>query len=305
AYGNGQMLAGGGGADVLRVERQGTTGPAILWGGEGADEFRLAEDFVFNTDGEVELRMPAGILLATVTGLTELNFHLFDLAMLGLPQDFDWSQIDAVILNPDPEDRLFLGDEQQSVVMGSYQVGYDPASTLDYLRVVSGDYEDGGRVVDFFTAGFLGSGEYTVFAAGAEVWETGLYDYVNPAHAAYVESAHPDWDWWRGYLEEEFYLGEGMDFSIEAPTREYVDITYGARTQENAPPDGESVTYDLDGETYLHHVGVQSLDDVGTFMTTQHIGPWFFLGGQLDRAALAADATFTADMSGYFEELWL
>ena len=133
------------GGCAVRAERKGTTGPAILRGGEGADEFRLAEDFVCNADGEVDLRMRAGILPATLTGRAGRNVHLFDPAVLGLPEEFDRPRIDAVILNPDPEDRLFLGDEQHSVVMGSCRAGDDPASTLDYLRVVSGDHQDGGR----------------------------------------------------------------------------------------------------------------------------------------------------------------
>ena len=44
---------------------------------------------------------------STVVGLTSENFADFNLDMLGLDSEFDWSSIDAVILNPDENDRFF------------------------------------------------------------------------------------------------------------------------------------------------------------------------------------------------------
>lgn len=90
------MLAGSGGDDTFNINRS-SSSPTVVWGGDGADKIVLEED-----EG------PAGILVVQVDGLTEENFHLFDLEELGLGNGFDWTQIDVVVINPDASDRVLM-----------------------------------------------------------------------------------------------------------------------------------------------------------------------------------------------------
>ena len=99
------MVAGGAGADTITINYGMGQDTRVLWGGDDAamDVF----DFVYSGDNSAVSRM-LGILVATVTGLTDASFASFSLSMLNLPASFDWGSIDAVILNPDSQDKLTM-----------------------------------------------------------------------------------------------------------------------------------------------------------------------------------------------------
>lgn len=94
-------LAGGAGDDTFNVSLSGRS-PTIVWGGEGADTIALYAN----------PQMPAaGILVVQASNITENNFQLLDLDMLGLGHNFDWSLIDAVVINPDSSDRITINGQ--------------------------------------------------------------------------------------------------------------------------------------------------------------------------------------------------
>ncbi|UWQ59337.1 hypothetical protein K3722_04200 [Leisingera caerulea] len=100
ASGAGEMVlvAGGDGNDVIHADGGGSSGgTAVLWGGAGADTFYL------ESGGAAELR----IMTANVAGLTSENFATFDTDLLGLGSNFDWSEVDYLILNPDVSDTFY------------------------------------------------------------------------------------------------------------------------------------------------------------------------------------------------------
>ncbi|WP_424832996.1 hypothetical protein [Ruegeria sp.] len=95
------LMAGGDEADTFSLEysdiQASTPGPAIIWGGAGADVIN------FNSD--------VGIMVANIQGLTEENFQSLTLDDFELGQNFNWGFIDAVIINPDAHDRVFIGGQ--------------------------------------------------------------------------------------------------------------------------------------------------------------------------------------------------
>lgn len=94
--GGADLLAGGAGADTLNINLVGATAPVIVWGGDGADTLSIT------TDGETQL----GIMMVNVTDLTDENFHQLDLEALGMPADFDWSKIGAIVVNAESDDEI-------------------------------------------------------------------------------------------------------------------------------------------------------------------------------------------------------
>jgi Ca2+-binding RTX toxin-like protein len=99
---SGLFAAGGGSGDRFIVTNGDgfiEGGPRVLWGGSGADTF------------EFEWASYArGIAVVQIDGLTEETFSSLTLADLGLG-DLDLSMFQAIILNPDQDDR-FLFDGQ-------------------------------------------------------------------------------------------------------------------------------------------------------------------------------------------------
>ncbi|MGQ0564240.1 MAG: hypothetical protein ACT4OK_04115 [Gemmobacter sp.] len=99
-----QLLAGGDGADVIRLRYGAGEGARVVWGGAGADRF----EFVFpGVDPNQTWTNPAGILVVNVAALTALNFASLTLGMLGLG-GIDMSEIAAIVVNPDGSDRFFV-----------------------------------------------------------------------------------------------------------------------------------------------------------------------------------------------------
>ncbi len=150
-----QMAAGGGGNDTFTLDFGEGNGLRTIWGGGGADEIlAVSPNFL-------------GVMVATVTGLTVENFHLFDRSMLGLGESFDWSAIDLLILNPDAGDRIKL----DYGVEGVFDV-----MVKDYSQPVLANFADstGDHYEVVTTVDFLGDATF-----GAPDWygvQIGSYD---------------------------------------------------------------------------------------------------------------------------------
>ena len=114
------MISGGSGNDTFNITTNNGS-PTIIWGGDGADTINLAAG-VNSSEG------PAGILVVNVAGLPEENFHLFDIEQLGLGANFDWGQIDAILINPDATDRVMIegnllqAQQETQTIGGQYYV---------------------------------------------------------------------------------------------------------------------------------------------------------------------------------------
>jgi hypothetical protein len=87
-----QMVAGGGGDDIIRVDTTGSA-PIVIFGGSGADQIEITQG-------------PARILTLNVSGLTEGNFNQFDLSCINGYESIAWSEFDLVVLNPGSTDRV-------------------------------------------------------------------------------------------------------------------------------------------------------------------------------------------------------
>lgn len=104
------FAAGGGSTDTFNVTYDDEEGPKVLWGGAGADTF----DFSFSEMPEYWWDEQLGLAVVNIDGLTEEIFASLSLADLGLG-GINMSLIDAIVINPDDEDRFTLnGSEFQT-----------------------------------------------------------------------------------------------------------------------------------------------------------------------------------------------
>lgn len=104
ATGEGPLLVStGGGSDHITFQN-GRGSPTIVMGGSGGDTY----DVQVGTDSND----PIGILKIKVWGLTNDNLPHLTLDMLGMPANFDWSQIDLVMVNCDAQDRVTINGRQ-------------------------------------------------------------------------------------------------------------------------------------------------------------------------------------------------
>jgi hypothetical protein len=100
ASGNGPLLVStGNGSDHITFQN-GRGAPTIVIGGSGRD--------TYNVEVDADSDDPVGILKIKVLGLTNDNLPHLTLDMLGMPADFDWSQIDLVMINCDGQDRVAI-----------------------------------------------------------------------------------------------------------------------------------------------------------------------------------------------------
>lgn len=109
---------GGSANDVFLA---GTEGFQYFYGGDGDDTFQSAQpprngvdsggtSFIFGGGGADDIYLHGGnVMVAQVAGLKADNFHEFRASDLNLGANFDWSAIEAVIINPDENDRLYIG----------------------------------------------------------------------------------------------------------------------------------------------------------------------------------------------------
>ena len=175
-----EIFSGGAGDDIFNVSVGGRA-PTIIWGGDGADTVAITSSAYAEA---------AGILVVTCDNITEENFHLVDLESLGFGDDFDWTAIDVVIINPDASDEISLDGEvikivnqtmtyldyipahpDQEVVDEFISAGYTVAPSFpggpDFLSlefdVATLPFEENGSSVYTFNASFLGGSGHKIF----------------------------------------------------------------------------------------------------------------------------------------------
>jgi hypothetical protein len=288
------MAAGGEGADTFVVDCSGT-GTQVVWGGEGADRITV------NTSAP-------GVMVATVAGLTAENFYLFDRSMLNLGEDFDWSQIDVLILNPDEGDKITVdygeGPEAYDLKVEEIttQVSYTLVGEDGPVEVVldtkqfladtseSASYEFHDFQVGNYDQTFLTGYSGTVFT-NAQVVEDYLF---------IVERFNP----WETYIHAGEY-GEFIDgeYVVTFPLLENAGL-FGSGW--NGEKDYE---YDLSGAD-LSSDWVTRTNTFGEYgqqahyFEALHLGPidqpggWFLIGGSLDGSEIVASGSIHADMTG-------
>jgi hypothetical protein len=191
--GSAVVAVAGGGADTFRLQITGMS-PTIVWGGAGADVIDLSlGDIPYNAGA-------AGIMVVNVAGLTAENFHLFDYLDLGLGPDFDWGQIDVVLLNPDSSDRVILSSDDVSAQINVSTTGPIVQRGI-FLDDGGVSYETYGQhqedsvlmqvARDFFIAGQTGNYEQT-FLSGYSGTVFAPVDRINSFRV--VEYRYPNGD---------------------------------------------------------------------------------------------------------------
>lgn len=153
------LISGGAGKDTFNINISGHS-PTIVWGGVGSDVVSITED----SD------RPLGILNITITGLTEDNFSLLSLSALGLPADFDWGQIDVILVNAESDDSLIVNGQDLRATEHNETVK-DTAT----VSIENGDQDAVSRLQRYISAGYqiISDESYTI-TQGYDV-ETGTY----------------------------------------------------------------------------------------------------------------------------------
>lgn len=293
-----EILAGGAGDDIINVEVSGHS-PTIVWGGEGADRIQFASNGLH----------AVGILAVTVNGLTEENFHFFDLDMLGLGDSFDWSTIDAVVINSENSDSIWIDGVQQGVSTQEFTITgeivteenrYNPIETEEYTvqlgNYLSGSLTGEGLVAGFYKAGFLEDGSIrTVFASGAYVNVFTASDYADELTAQINRQDRPEDYWWENHFSRgsapsvpESYSNDSLPMDTFHFRSGYEDI------RGNTPYSGRVEI--VEGVEY--RLGYESTSDMPAFETSYsyELGPWFILGGQFVGDNLVATEEFVVTM---------
>jgi RTX calcium-binding nonapeptide repeat (4 copies) len=261
------MIAGGGGADVIDAGYGGGEGLRIFWGGDDA----VADTFQFNyTGAEWGPAYQLGLMVATVSGLTAANFHLFTPAMLGLSAGFDWNSIDAIILNPSAGDQVVIN-------------GMTPeTSTLtDEVIGVTGFDEDGNEVYDAvgmsysYRTAIQGT---TDFLGQSLLVQTPDYDSVSTA-------------WFRRGENQYATILNGQEVS-EEDLDDFLDAagpslrTWVVDVSHMGPPEaGDGV-----GQAWFH-----AADADGNYAPDEY-DDWFVAGGKIDDSGLLASGAPSATM---------
>jgi hypothetical protein len=105
-------------------------------------------------------------MVVDVAGLTAQNFHLFDYQELGLGPNFDWGQIDLVLINPDSSDRVHLSSDQMSAEIGVSDSGpiverYIVTPEDEVIMETYGQHQEDSVLMqvaqDFYVSGFVGN----------------------------------------------------------------------------------------------------------------------------------------------------
>ncbi len=304
---SGEMAAGGAGIDTFHIDLTGDgagsqldpdgKGPAILFGGKGADKFYFDSR--------------AGILTVNVEGLTEENFADFDLSLLGLGANFDWSLFDAVIINPDATDEF-----HRTVFKGG--VGEPTREELVPIGVKRIDYEiwdspgsqsytppEGG--VSAYDLPAIKMGTVKNLDVDLPSYQTlsESYDSNDPkTHSAdlvgtfNVSFLGSEISW-----VQTVYSGSARGYRIDAPIGGYVPGGPGVVatfTKYTVGEDGET-SHERDYE-YVMTYGVRNdgtryydRDDV-EIQSTANLSSWYVAGGSFVGTSLVTNNDITAIM---------
>jgi hypothetical protein len=277
------MAAGGDGDDTFTVAYGSGNGPRIVWGGGGDDVINLV------SGGDPSAQ--AGIVTATVAGLTAANFGEFRLEMLAGAEGMNWDLIDVLILNPDAGDSIAIDGEVIGTGTGTeeftgYHAVYDPTWGVEGTDFVAG------------TNGFAAtvkSGDGGIEATGGLAY--GEWDWLGPTRfiqgSKMVESPFelhsvlwtPNGDW--------AILLYGSELGSNT-IKKYINDHFGgaiARWNAEVWYEGEPSTSGNYYQFFLFSSETETapadLDD---------LGKWFVTGGSLGGFSLSADGSISAVM---------
>lgn len=272
------MVAGGNGKD--RVEVDSIDVPLVFWGGSGADEIVSA----------------SRIMLVNVGNLTEENFHLFELDMIGLGASFKWDEIDVVLLNPDRSDKIIGIDPYTSL---EYTISTEMGEISTFTGITNVEDEEPEERTTSFSYQSL---NYQAVSRNYEIAGDFDVDFLgSAAHEVFGPYATPIFN---TYFISVSLEGEPLD---DAPTSEgeIVDVHENLDADGNstddylhvqqhtwldyiAYPNGSSVPQGVSPE---FRIGYDELDSIGTFHDSSQL-PFFIIGGTLEGQALSPDGRF-------------
>jgi hypothetical protein len=215
------MAAGGGGNDTFKLQVTGTS-PTVIWGGAGVDVINLS------FGAEPWNAGAAGILVVDVAGLTAQNFHLFDYQELGLGPNFDWGQIDVVLINPDSSDRMHLSSDggggaeiavsdtgpivERGIFLEEGGVSYETygqhQEDSSYHEFAEGFTIEG--VVGHHAQDFLWGYNGTVFAPADRIISFRVTEYKDAAGEAFIQLLGDPETGLHGF--EDYALAQGLGF---------------------------------------------------------------------------------------------
>jgi Ca2+-binding RTX toxin-like protein len=289
-------LAGGGGNDAFNLQMTGSS-PTIVWGGAGADTLNL------NVGPVPSNAEAAGILVVNVAGLTLENFHLFDYLDLGLGPDFDWGQIDVVLLNPDSSDRVLLSSDDMSAQINVNNFGpivergifledgglsyetYGQHQEDSVLMEVAQDFFIEGQVGHYeqdFLAGYNG----TVFAPADRIISLRITEYRDSEGETFVQLLGDpetgEHEFQNDPLAQGLGLGgDGWDYEVD---RDY-DLSSAAFVSDWTTADGSYGSR----EHYFYML------DTGPISNPSG---WFVVGGAFDGNAISGNGAISYTMPG-------
>lgn len=226
ATGEGPLLVStGGGSDHITFQN-GRGSPTIVMGGSGGDTY----DVQVGTDSND----PIGILKIKVWGLTNDNLPHLTLDMLGMPANFDWSQIDLVMVNCDAQDRVTINGRQLRLETVSTVMNY----TWTDGNTGEAHVEDMGVLTETVFRQTIEGKESTV------IWDRRLghisSDFLNGSADVFVPRIAVAPDQLTEYKDSEgrtFVIGAGMpdemiyDYEVGSPSAstQWFDFGYGSR----------------------------------------------------------------------------
>jgi hypothetical protein len=271
--------------------------PAPRSSGAGADVINLA------FGSEPWNAGAAGILVVDVTGLIAQNFHLFDHQELGLGPDFDWGQIDVVLINPDSSDRVRLSTDgagadvqvtrntgglivERGIFLEDGGVGYETYGQHreDYVLVelVEDFYIEG--VVDHHAQDFLSGYGGTVFAPSDRIISFRVTEYKDSENKTFIELlGDPE----TGLHRFEDYAlaqglgfgGDGWDYEVD---REY-NFSSAAFVSQWSTADGSYGSR----EHYFYILDTSPISGAAG---------WFVVGGQFEGSVIDGNGAITHTM---------
>lgn len=290
---SGQFAAGGEGNDTIDVKTGDLTGPVLVWGGAGSDAINISIDAGSSPDSGA-----VGILVVNVDNISEENFHNLTYDMLGMGDNFEWSAIDVVLINPDSSDRINLRDNVGTQQLGEQtltrEVWYYPGTGADGEEIPPQHY-----YTTSFT-GYEGWLEYDEFS-----WQINhpLSNYKQSFLSGYSGTVYGPVDSLQEHVEMEYRSQSGDQYYIGGHNETFDHPLFGTLGMGGSGWDGEIDTeYDLSGadavsnwvengrEHYFYGLTTDLGEDMDPIETPTG---WFLVGGHL-----SGDSVVLGDTSG-------
>lgn len=289
-------VSGGGGDDTIEVNLNAGGGPVILWGGAGSDTINIS----VNTAASDPEGGTVGIFVVNVDNISEENFHNLTYDMLGMGDDFEWSEIDVVLVNPDSSDRINLKDN-----VGTQRLGEQTITREGWFYPGTGENGEEIPPQHYYTTSFAGYEGWIE----ADEWAVGMNDPLSDYRQSFLSGYDGTVYGPANTLVEtwvtEYRNDSGTYVAADTGTDYYAEFTeiFGNFGVGGSGSDGEIDTeYDLSGADAVsdwvgdkrEHYFYGFTTDLGENMDpiTAPTG-WFMLGGHL-----SGDSIVLGDTSG-------